>query len=52
MQAQIASNVVESTSEAANIIPHLAFGVVGLGPYESTTIPTRATLANFAATSC
>lgn len=50
MQAQTASNVAESTSEAANIIPDLAFGVAGLGPYESTTIPIGTKLANFAAT--
>lgn len=48
MQSQNASNVAEGTAQAANIIPDLAFGVAGLGPYESTTIPIGQKLANAA----
>lgn len=50
MQSQNASNVAEGTAQAANIIPDLAFGVAGLGPYESTTIPIGQKLANAAST--
>jgi hypothetical protein len=50
MQSQNASNVAEGNAQAANIILDLAFGLVGLGPYESTTIPIGQKLANTAST--
>ena len=40
--------MAEGTAQAANIIPDLAFGVAGLGPYESTTILIGQRLANAA----
>jgi hypothetical protein len=40
--------MAEGRAQAANIIPDLAFGVAGLGPYESTTILIGQRLANAA----
>jgi hypothetical protein len=46
MQSQNASNTAEGASQAANIIPDIAFGVAGMGPLESNTIPIGTKLAN------
>jgi hypothetical protein len=39
MQNRSGANATETKAQAMNLIPDVAFGIAGLGPYQSTQIP-------------